>query len=253
MNLFSRLLGAVFPKQVTAVKDGINELAIYDRGDAMILKVNGITYSTLSKNSVYTGSYWDYFIPLPYVFQNAKVLLIGFGGGTIPYQYHRLFGAKVRVESIETSEKMVELSKKFLPRGFHPSVTVGDGAEAVEKARGAYDIIILDAYRSFQIPEQFFSGEFIADACMALKPGGLLAINLVENFTNLGFLSNSLPLLKSRFSVYKVRLPISFENSVVICAKGLDRQAIIRKIAEKMPATPQNRKILGAYRNMRDL
>ena len=89
MDFFDRLFG--FGKEVFSVKHNGHTLSIVENSTGKIFKYDGIVYSRIHKNSVYTHEYWDFFIPLGAISENPKFVLIGLGGGTIPYLLHKSY------------------------------------------------------------------------------------------------------------------------------------------------------------------
>ncbi len=103
------------------------EIAIVEGKDEKIVIVNNITYSRINANSVYIKSYWDYFIPLGYLKEKPRILMISLGGGTIAYQFKELFGNRIKMDIVEIDEKIVEAAKKFYP-DIEANIIVRDGA-----------------------------------------------------------------------------------------------------------------------------
>src|SRR5271157_3496842 len=91
------------------ISDGRNTIRIVDTPEKRLLNLNGAVFSKISKKSVYTGGFWDYFIPLAFAFDRPRVLVLGLGGGTMPYQIGTLTKGKASIDSVEISRKMAGL------------------------------------------------------------------------------------------------------------------------------------------------
>ena len=44
------------------------------------------------------GKDWDYFTPLPLLYDKPNILMIGLGGGTIVYQINKLYSRKISMD-----------------------------------------------------------------------------------------------------------------------------------------------------------
>lgn len=226
------------------------KISILNTESGKILTFDNVVFSLIRNNSVYTGMYWDYFTPLPLLYKKANVLVIGLGGGTIPYQLCKLYGKNVNVDVVEISRAMITQSKKFNPELQKDiNIIFGDGADYVAKCNSRYDVIILDAYgTNLRIPDEFFSDEFIRNAHDALKHGGILGINYVFGFRNLMKFCSYMRLLKTYFSVYSFSEHIYFFSNLIILAANGTRASDMRlKIKNGLRNNKNARHILKKF------
>jgi len=225
---------------------GKEDIKIDGNGDTKVLKYNGITYSVANANSIYTHLYWDYFIPLPLLFEKPKVLIIGLGGGTIPYQLSKIYN-DIDIEIAEINEKMVEIAKEFTGIDLSKfKIYIEDGATVVKRKRNEYNIIILDAYINDRIPKQFLGEEFISDAYSALKEDGILAINYARRLSLLLEYITYKSRLRKFFNLYELKKGINSKNSIFIATKKLTGAEIFAILKSKM-SDPQEQFLLDAY------
>lgn len=225
---------------------------IIEKGKKRIFTVNGLRYSALDSGSYFSGSFHDYFMPLPLLYGRARVLVIGLGTGTIPYLLARAYGSRVSIDAVELDRECIRMTKKFLPkrrRGF--KVIFGDGAEYVRKCRSKYDIIMQDAYMTDRppnpqhIPRAFLEDRFMAAARNALADDGILAINYAPSALYLPFY---LRRLRRHFGhVYRIR-HIFLGNYILICSKRYDKRRILQRMGNGGPTL--NRKVRRAYGSM---
>ncbi len=220
----------------------------------VMLKLDGATNSRIRKGSVYTGGYWDYFIPLVYAYRNPSVLMIGLGIGTTPYQLHKLFGKGLKLDIVEYDPNVVRLAKKYAPGGIGDMVVVADGAEYVARTKKKYDIIILDAYGSgARIPRQFYDREFIRSAAGALKADGTMAINYAMHpYGILKFIGYRIH-LKERFKVFSVKVNNSSDNLIILCSKRLGKKEFAWRVRSMAGKDKDSRRLVGAYAKMKKL
>jgi spermidine synthase len=214
---------------------------ILDNGETKTLKYNGITYSLLNKKGKYTDSYYDCFLPLPLLYDQANVLVIGLGGGTIPYNLKMIYGEKVKIDVVESNKNMVEIARKFLNVDhFDFDIIVDDGFEYLQKCTKFYDIIILDAFINDNIPRQFLSDEFIRLANDKLTAKGILTINYIPK---LFFQHIYARRIKNYFKLYKINHK---DNVIFIGSKYFDNKYIANIAREKLTSNDDS-KIIRFY------
>ncbi len=185
-----------------------------------ILMYNGTVFSTIRSESIYTNSYWDYFLPLPSLFKAPRVLVLGLGGGTIPYQIESMF-PDASIDAVEVDRDIVEISKIFLQRELRSSIIIADGYEFVNRTDKKYDIIISDPYVDDVMPEKFLSRKFISDVRSKLSEGGIFAVNFVISHKLVRMLEPFLSEIEAEFGSYERVIPLTVPgNNIIIAAKG---------------------------------
>ncbi len=207
-----------------------------------------VIHSCLYDNTIYTGQCWDYLLPLASVSGNPRILIIGLGGGTLPFQIMKKF-KRAEVEVVEISREMVRLSAAFLPERLAARVILGDGLEYVKRRKNAYDLIIMDAFVGSETPGAFFSRSFADNARKALKSNGILGINYIFTFRSLPKRRAFVESLKELFNVYQIAYPRSSYNSILVCSKRYGMAEISKRIERNFKQDGGNRQILKAYSN----
>ncbi|EQD42892.1 Spermine synthase, partial [mine drainage metagenome] len=213
------------------------------------VKYNGVVYSRINSRSIFTNSYWDYFMPLAYLYDDTRVMMIGLGGGTIAYQLEKAEVKTSRFDIIEVDHDIIELAKMFYPE-VRANIIEADGSKYIEGKSGEYDVIILDAYIDYSIPSVFTAEKFVHDAYAALSSTGILAINYLQGnngTTMLMFVDT----LKKYFKVYTLDTPSTLHNQIIIASKTMDVDAIAKTVAEKMPKAYADWHLLHGYSGMR--
>lgn len=245
-----RRLGGMFLPEVEVYRESRNGVTytISQKGRTRFLRVNGIVYSQLSKDSVYAHTYHDKFLPLPLLYGGARVLVIGLCGGTIPYQLSRMYGGKVSVDAVDVDAGSAELARRFLPEGRTDfNIIIAPGERFIEGCREEYDIIIQDAYVGSRVPQEFLDHRFMSAAFAALRDDGILAINFIPDgeVTTDTYVLN----LRKYFSnVYVIghRIP---GNQVIICSKRLDKAQIVSAMRSRM-SDSRKKELLRSYETM---
>jgi spermidine synthase len=108
------------------------------------------------------------------------MLVVGLGGGTIPSFLHRRL-PDLAIDVVELDPVVVEVAKSHF--GFSEDATlrahVGDGRRFVEtSAAGKYDLILLDAFGSEEVPYSLVTREFLRSVRRALAPRGVVVGNV---------------------------------------------------------------------------
>jgi hypothetical protein len=109
-----------------------------------------------------------------------RVLHLGGGGLTLPRLVSATrpgSGQKV----VERDGELVALVTRELPLTEPVEITVGDARAELEKEEPQrYDVIVVDVFDGARMPASVAVVGFAAAAARALRPGGLLAMNLTD-------------------------------------------------------------------------
>ncbi|MCL4398243.1 MAG: hypothetical protein M1322_02175 [Candidatus Parvarchaeota archaeon] len=251
MNIINKMIEKMKGERVIKMEKDDNKILTLTKGpDGISVKFNGITYSRRNENAIFTGSYWDYFTPLPLLYDKPNILMIGLGGGTIVYQINKLYGRKVTMDVIEIDEKMVDLAKDFIPEEIKKiNLFVEDGIDFLKKSRKKYELVFLDAYDGDKIPDEFLDEKTIENIDKVLTENGVLAINYAMSFKAIVFLQNYINKLKKYFKVYLVNNPLGSGNTIILCSKKMDKTELLERI-NKMKLEDDNMHVIKGYNNM---
>jgi spermidine synthase len=110
-----------------------------------------------------------------------KALVIGLGGGVIPRAMRRIDPA-MQIDVIEVDPAVVKVAKRYFSYREDPHLRtyIGDGRIFVRRQARAgvrYDLIVIDAFGRFYVPEHMMTREFIGEVKALLAPGGVVASN----------------------------------------------------------------------------
>jgi spermidine synthase len=155
------------------------------------------------------------FVPDP-----RRIGMVGLGGGSLAKFCHRHLPA-ARIEVAEINPHVLALRDDFQvpPDGERLQVVLGDGARFVRQHGQAFDVLMVDGFDADGMPEGLASQRFYDDCHAALRPGGLLVVNL-----HLGDARYELLVDRLRRSFGDAVLAVhdsDGSNSIVFAARGL--------------------------------
>ncbi len=239
-------------RETFSLKYDGHAISITERGSVRTLKVDGLVYSRIDNGSLYTYEYWDFFIPIPYLYKSPRILMIGLGGGTIARQFSELFGAEVSLEIVEVDKRMADVCARFLGQEVRYKTVISGGAEYVAGRREAYEAIVLDAYESAgRIPQEFMERKFVDDAYAALVCNGILAVNCIGSMVGPA-LDSFVQNLSERFEVYRVDSSKFTANVILVCSKSMQKEEIAGRIRSSgLARVPGSGFLIEAYERSR--
>lgn len=238
-------------REVVRDTDG-NLIEVITGPNEKVLKFNTIVYSRVRKDALYTHQYWDFFLPLAHIYKRPKVLMIGLGGGTVAFQMESMLKERVSIDVVEINATIVEIAKKFFPQNDRTRIIIGDGAAYVHNNASTYDLLLLDAFVNATVPSQFFTNEFIEGAYYCLKEDGIMAINYLNPPNSEPIMEEFVVKLRRRFNVYRINISLTALNTIIICSKTFDKQALQERIKESFPFSRENEFILKEYEAMKE-
>lgn len=124
--------------------------------------------------------YADYFHFAFFLNPKIKsVYMVGLGCGLIPLQFLNRYPLE-EFHVAEIDPEVVEVAARYfhLPRDVRLKIYVQDGRKFLEKTRGKYDLIILDAFFARSLPFSLFTHQFFHLARKRLRDRGLFAVNV---------------------------------------------------------------------------
>lgn len=107
----------------------------------------------------------------------GRVLLLGLGGGTTA----RLFARPpflATVVGVELDPVVADVARRFFDLPPSVRVEIADARSFVARDRGAWDVVILDAYQFPYLPFHLVTVEAFAAIRARLDPGGALLVNV---------------------------------------------------------------------------
>ncbi len=143
-----------------------------------------------------------------------RIAMIGLGGGSLAKFCHR-FLPDSTIEVVEINPQVIALREAFQvpPDDARFRVILGDGADIVGKARGDYDVLLVDGYDRGGLPPRLCTAGFYRQCRRALRTGGVLVANIVS--------------AHPRYHTLIDHLRGAFDDSLLIVRDGEQRNDIV--------------------------
>lgn len=170
---------------VKTLASNYNDITIWETTDGFDFEVAGGTHATWSRTRVLTGYIWDALTAAVLLQQgptNKRVLVLGFGGGTVVRQLlHLLPDAKIT--ALEIDRMMIELACTYMKTDtLRAKILIGDGYAYAAKSPPVFDVVLDDIFVGRQTgvtrPSPLHE-EVIAQTTNCLKPTGLYIANMI--------------------------------------------------------------------------
>jgi len=214
-----------------------HHILVQDEGNARVLYFDDDPQTTMDLRNEWTGGfeYTDYFhLPVLLNPSMRNVLCVGLGGGTGPKAFLDTY-ADIKVQTVEIDPKVVEVAKKYfsLPTDPRLKIAVADGRTYMQRTRGKYGAIIMDAYASgpngAYLPYHLATKEFFDIAYDRLQDGGSLLYNIIglPGGINDDIVRGIHATLKQRFQAVYIFEASSTANTVFVAHKipaGVERK-----------------------------
>lgn len=163
-------------------------LKVIDKGTERFLMIDGVCQTHLPQdlNEPVACEYVNTFSLVRHYCPAAKdMLVIGLGGGGML----RLFAEdEYRITVVEINERLEDVARDHFKTMGDTKVYVEDGRRFVRNSSGKYDVIIMDVPTIDAFPAHLFSLECMKEMAGALRPGGVLAANMIAYLEGDGLL-----------------------------------------------------------------
>lgn len=110
-----------------------------------------------------------------------RALLIGLGAGSLAKFIHRHL-PETRITAVEIDPRIAPMAQQYFHLPVDPQrlkIVIADGADYVDRAKGTFDLILVDGFGSDARPGRLDTAEFYASCRRLLSPSGLWVCNLL--------------------------------------------------------------------------
>jgi predicted membrane-bound spermidine synthase len=108
-----------------------------------------------------------------------KVLILGFGLGSIPMMLEQHFDKKYQYTAVEIDEEILYLAHKYVTHELTSAIETicTDAAFFVQQCNEVFDIICVDLFLDDIIPDTFQKQDFLQNVKNLIAPEGILLYN----------------------------------------------------------------------------
>jgi spermidine synthase len=173
-------------------------------------------------------------VPVAFAFTRTprSMLVVGLGGGTVPTFLRRRL-PELEIDVVELDPVVIEVAKSHF--GFREDdrlhAHAGDGRRFIEQAAARYDVVLLDAFGTEDIPYALATREFLQHVRRIVAPGGVVIGNVWRREENRLYDSMVRTYLEVFDAVYILELPGALNRLVIACPwkPSLPRAEVIRR------------------------
>jgi spermidine synthase len=181
-------------------------LTVVDDADSRFLRFESSYQSGMYLDDPFRTrfDYTDFLqLPLAYSPGVRKILFIGLGAGSVQKRMWRDF-PELDLETVELDPVVRDVAYRYfrVPRNSRLQVTVEDGRRFLQRDDERWDAIVIDAYFSDSLPFHLTTIEFLELARSRLRPGGVIASNLIGSISGDGS-----KLFRSMYKTYRAVFP----------------------------------------------
>jgi spermidine synthase len=116
----------------------------------------------------------------------SKVLLLGFGLGSIPYMLEKTFGKKYTYTGVEIDDAVIYLASKYVLDELRSDIELvrADAYAYIMQTSVRYDMICIDIFVDDKIPDIFLTQDFLTAVQESLSSSGILLFNHLAHNDN---------------------------------------------------------------------
>lgn len=103
-----------------------------------------------------------------------KVLVMGYGLGSIPHILHKHHNIHTHFTAVEIDPVVVGMAQRYgnLPEGSQVHWINADALSYITYSKEKYDLICIDVFIDEQVPQAFLRDDFLKETVKLLKPNG---------------------------------------------------------------------------------
>ncbi len=239
-DVSNAIIGMKIKKKLYAGKSTFQNIELYDTYDfGRILVLDGILQTSEKDEFVYHEMLCQ--VPM-FLHENPqKVLIIGGGdGGSLE---EALKHKVEKVWMVEIDEKVIDLSRKYLPsiskgafKNKKAEIVVGDGKEFIKRYHDFFDVVILDLSDPAGPAKDLISLNFYKKVKRALKKNGIVSIQSGSLDDQIKLVATIFKRIKKIFPVAEIRravIPSYWEEYSFIIGSTANLKKIAFKDIEK--------------------
>jgi spermidine synthase len=161
--------------------------------------------------SVYEYSYFIEFLSYMLVPEGKRCLVIGLGLGAIPSWYEK---QGIQCDVVDINPAVAEIARDYFNFKISGDLILEDARYFLNSSDRQYDYIVLDVFNGDITPAHLLSHEALVLMRERLRPGGVLAVNLIGSLKQETFMTGSVvKTVESAFDAVDVYPTFDVEES----------------------------------------
>lgn len=123
---------------------------------------------------------------IPSLKPDENILLLGLGGGSVPYIFRREMNLNNSLTAVEIDPLMIQIAKEEFDVEALGNITIiqADAVSWISNCTEKYACIIIDVFIDDQVPASIQSIQFLNKIKRILLPGGRLFFNTIQRNKN---------------------------------------------------------------------
>jgi spermidine synthase len=161
-----------------------------------------------------------------------RVLFVGLGVGILPRFVEKIFPGTI-IDVVEIDPDIPNIAREYFAyvKTAGTNIIIRDGRDFINRNKHKYDLIFIDAYSAHNIPFQLTTREFYLKVLDAVKPHGIVSVN-IANFGKEQFIASEIKTIKSVFPHLAVYVCPNKSNYIPFAT--LDRKIELVDLSYKM-------------------
>ncbi len=184
MNWFKFIFSFLYPVIVEQTSGKFNPvLEVRIENGKYVLNAAHANYSFGSLHQIFLNAFKQIKIGEKEI---KNVLLLGFGGGSVPVLLFEEFKISCKITAVEIDQKVIDLGRKYfnIQRFEHLELICDDAFEYVRKCNLKFDLIVVDLFIDSKVPSQFESREFLDSLKKLMDNQSTLLFNKIIEVKN---------------------------------------------------------------------
>ncbi len=170
---FQYFLSFLFPVSLQKIQTNLQTLELSLENGELRINSENVNYSFGGNHQAWEDLLKSLSFP-----PDAKVLILGFGTGSIAHILHKLFGI-TNILGIEKDEVLVRWTQEFFRDKFPPSTKIlrQDAFRFLRETSENFDYIFVDLFIDSLLPEALLQTKNIEEMLSRLRNNGIIVIN----------------------------------------------------------------------------
>jgi spermidine synthase len=149
-----------------------------------------------------------------------RILFIGMGAGILPRFVAKHFPETI-IDVVEIDPDIPGIANKYFGyvKNAKCNIIIRDGRDFINRVKHKYDLIFIDAYSAHDIPFQLTSQEFYRKVRDAMKPHGIVSVN-IANLGKSQFIASEIKTIKSVFPHLAIYVCPNESNYIPFASPG---------------------------------